>query len=78
MPGIGDLAGILILIVGGIIIQAGKSNPKDLEKGMSQRQKGMFQREIEDYKHYNGMPSNHNLPWEILVAIAEEIRKNFK
>ena len=54
------------------------NNQKGLEKGMSSNQKEMFQREIEDYKRGMGKGPGDHLPWEILVEIAEEIRKNYK
>jgi hypothetical protein len=57
---------------------AGKSDPGSLEKGMSNKQKGLFQRAIEDFKESNGMPPNYNLPYALLIEIANEIRKNFK
>lgn len=45
---------------------------------MSKNQKGMFQREIEDWKNMNGMPPDYNLPWEVLVALAEEVKEAYK
>ena len=57
---------------------SGKSNPNDLKRGMTKNQAGMFQRLIEEYKRYNGMPPNFNLPWEILVALADEAKEQFK
>ena len=56
----------------------GKSNPKNLEKGMTTNQKALFSQEIHEYKKENGMPPNHNLPWEVLVALAEYARQNAK
>ena len=47
--------------IGYIFFSKGKSNPGDFEKGMTNYQKGMFQREIEDWKSSQGMPPNHNL-----------------
>ena len=75
---IGDIIGLVIVVTVGVIAAKGKSNPDDLKKGMSNNQKEKFQREIEDYKKYNGMPPNHNLPWEILAEIAREIKKMYK
>jgi len=74
----GDIVGAGILIIGGIIYLAHRGNPKDLEKGMSQRQKEMFSREIHDFKRSNGMRPDDNIPWEILVAIAEEVKQLFR
>lgn len=54
------------------------NNQKGLEKGMSKNQKEKFQREIEDFKRGMGRGPGDHLPWEILVEIAEEIRKNYK
>lgn len=45
---------------------------------MSKNQKEKFQREIEDFKRGMGRGPGDHLPWEILVEIAEEIRKNYK
>jgi hypothetical protein len=56
----------------------GKGRPKDLERGMSANQKGQFQREIENYKREYGMRPDDNLPWEILVLLAEEVKEMFK
>ena len=78
-PGPADIIGGIVIAVGIIDLAfSGKSKPGDLERGMSKRQKGMFQREIEDFKKSNGMPPNHNLPWEILAALADEIKKMYK
>jgi len=56
----------------------GRANPRDLERGMSNNQKGHFQRLIEEEKRINGMRPNDNLPWADLVAIAEYVRQNFR
>ena len=57
---------------------SGKSNPNDLNKGMMKNQAEKFQRLIEEYKKYEGKPPNFNLPWEILVALANEAKEQFK
>lgn len=75
-PGLADLAAVGVLIIGGIAVLA--SNPNDLKRGMSKYQKGMFQREIEGYKSDHGMPPDYNLPWDILVALAEYVKETFK
>jgi hypothetical protein len=84
LPGPADLVGLLI-IVGGIIISEasaflakGKSDPKDLEKGMTLRQKEKYYEAIHEFKRGCGMPPNANIPWEILVALAEEVKELFK
>ncbi len=71
---------VTIAIVGSVAIYFanGKSNPHDLERGMSKRQKGMFQCEIEDWKYSRGMRPNDNVPWQVLVALAKYIKDNFK
>ena len=51
---------------------------KDLERGMSNNQKEKFQRALEDEKRGMGRGPHDNLPWEILVEIAEEIKKYYK
>ena len=56
----------------------GKSNPKDLEKGMSKNQKEKFQRAIEDYKNDNGMPPDYNIPWPFLEELADEVKELYK
>ena len=56
----------------------GKGEPKDLERGMTRAQKELFSKEIHDYKRENGMPPDHNLPWDVLVALAEYARKYAK
>ena len=35
-------------------------------------------REIHEYKREHGMPPDHNLPWEVLVALAEYARQYAK
>ena len=67
----------LLAIVELVMFAGGKSNPKDLEKGMSANQKGHFQREIEDWKARRGMPPDGNVPWRVLVALAEYVRQNY-
>ena len=57
---------------------AGKGNPNDLKRGMSKNQMEKFQRAIEDMKKYSGKPPNFNLPWPVLVELANEIKKSFK
>jgi len=54
----------------------GKADPKDLEKGMSRAQKELYKKEIHDYKRDHGMPPNHNLPWDVLITMAEYARQN--
>ena len=51
---------------------------KSLERGMSQTQKGKFQREIEDYKKSEGRGGADNLNKDILRQIAEWIKATFK
>lgn len=51
---------------------------KHLEKGMSEFQKEMFQREIEDYKKSEGRGGADNLPKEILREIAEWVKKWYR
>ena len=55
-----------------------RSNPKDLEKGMSIRQKEAYSDFIHDYKREHGMPPNHNLPWYVLVELARQAMELFK
>ena len=61
-----------------IYFASGKSNPHDLKRGMNGRQKGMFQREIEDWKNSRGMRPNDNVPWQVLVALAKYIKDSYK
>ena len=81
-PAIGpaDVVAGIVIIFGSlsIYLAKGKSNPRDLERGMTSYQKGMFQREIEDWKSDHGMPPNFNVPWEVLCALAEEIKEMYK
>ena len=79
-PGPADVIGGIaaLVITGYIFFSKGKSNPGDLEKGMTNYQKGMFQREIEDWKSSQGMPPNHNLPWDVLVSLAEFVKETYK
>ncbi|MHB1453859.1 MAG: RHS repeat domain-containing protein [Saccharofermentanales bacterium] len=55
---------------------SGKSDPHDLEKGMTARQREIFQREIEKYKRERGMKPNDNIPWKILCMLAEIARQS--
>ena len=48
---------------------------KNLEKGMTEYQKEMFQREIEDYKKHEGRGGADNLPKKLLKEIAELVKK---
>gem|GEM_PF-6490076 len=45
---------------------------------MTQRQKEMFNRELHEWKRQLNMRGDDNLPWEVLVMIAEEVRRNYK
>lgn len=76
-PAVGVMDIIGIVVIGFGVLTKG-SRPKDLEKGMTNYQKGKFQREIEDFKKYNGMPPNYDLPWVILKEIAEEVFEKYK
>jgi len=60
---------------GNRLLSRGKSNPRDLEGGMSHRQRERFQREIENYKRRHGMPPDFNIPWRELIALAEIARR---
>ena len=71
-------ASAAVILLSAVYLASGKSNPRDLEKGMSGRQKGMFQREIEDWKSMRGMRPNDNVPWKVLVALAKYIKDNYK
>ena len=51
---------------------------KHLSKGMNERQKEMFQREIEGLKKGVGRGGNDNLDKNILREIAEWIKSMFK
>lgn len=86
------LAGAAGVVVGGAIIIEGikiaisglnvlfsKDNfIKFLERGMSENQKEMFQREIEDLKTSEGRGGADNLAKELLREIAEWIKTRFK
>ena len=48
------------------------------KKGMSQKQREMFQREIESYKEEEGRGGNDNLSREIIDLIVEMIMELFK
>ena len=66
---------MIILIA--VVLEASKSNPKDLEKGMTRYQRAMYKKLIEDWKRYNGMGPKENAPWYILVELAEEVREMY-
>ena len=48
---------------------------KSLERGMSEKQKEQFQREIEDYKKSEGRDGADNLGKDLLREIAEFIKQ---
>ena len=60
---------------GGAVYAKGRANPKDLERGMTPAQRHMFSDLIHEYKKYNHLPPNHNLPWEVLVMLADEAKR---
>ena len=51
---------------------------RELERGMSEYQKEMFQREIEDTKYMEGRGGADNLPKKILEEIAKMIKRLYK
>jgi len=68
----------LVGVLGAGYVLASDPYVEMLKKGMSQRQKEMFQREIEAYKKSEGRGGNKNLAKEVLEEIAEWIRSMFK
>ncbi len=69
-----------IIGISGIAIMMFAKDPyvEKLKRGMSQKQKEMFQREIEDYKRGEGRGGKDNLIKEILKQIAEYIKQTYK
>ena len=62
----------------GIMMMAKDPYVEYLKRGMSQRQKEAFQREIESYKTGEGRGGADNLSKDLLKEIAEIIKKMFK
>ena len=52
------------------------SNPNDLKGGMSNHQRRVFTDKIHEYKNDNNIPPNGNVPWPVLVRLAEEARRS--
>ena len=72
------IEGIKIAISGFNVLFSKDSFIKFLERGMSENQKEMFQREIEDFKRGEGRGGADNLAKELLREIAEWIKTNFQ
>jgi hypothetical protein len=50
----------------------------DITRGMSRKQRDMYNKEIHRLKREYGMRPNDNLPWPVLVEIANEVRRLYK
>ena len=79
LVGAGVVAGVGALALGTNIVKFAKDPYIEYKKkGMSQKQREMFQREIESYKEEEGRGGNDNLSREIIDLIVEMIMELFK